>query len=121
MTPDLGPEQLGETACEQRGLDDFGSDTFRLGLDRLVDGLNNEARLNEVGEVMAPMAAVGHLTNRLQVTDWHRRHPEIGTADVTPPIVMIGMGRTGSASPPALLGPDPANRWPGTAEVSPPS
>ncbi|HEV3134580.1 MAG TPA: hypothetical protein VG348_07745 [Acidimicrobiia bacterium] len=98
MTADLATEQLIETACEQTGLDDFGADTFRLGLDRLVDGLNNESHLNEVGEVMAPMTVLGHLTNRLQVTDWHRRYPEIGAADVTPPIVMIGMGRTGRRS-----------------------
>ena len=121
MTADLAPEQLVESACEQTGLDDFGSGTFRLGLDRLVDGLNNEARLNEVGEVMAPMTVVGHLTNRLQVTDWHRRHPEIGAADVTPPIVMIGMGRTGSTILHDLFGQDPANRVPRTWEVDHPS
>ncbi len=105
---------------EQTGLDDFGADTFRLGLDRLADGLHNEARLNEVGEVMAPMAVLGHLTNRLQVTDWHRRHPEIGAGDVTPPIVMIGMGRTGSTILHDLFGQDPANRVPRTWEVDHP-
>lgn len=120
MTADLATDQLIESACEQTRLDDFGPDTFRLGLDRLVDGLNNEARLNEVGEVMAPMAVLGHLRNRLQVTDWHRRHPEIGSADVTPPIVMIGMGRTGSTILHDLFGQDPANRVPRTWEVDHP-
>jgi len=121
MTAVLATEELIDTACEQTGLDDFGAATFRLGLDRLVHGLNNEARLNEVGEVMAPMAVVGHLTNRLQVTDWRRRHPEIGAADVTPPIVMIGMGRTGSTILHDLFGQDPANRVPRTWEVDHPS
>jgi hypothetical protein len=54
MTSGLTADQLIETACEQTGLDDFGADTFRLGLDRLVDGLRDEARLNDVGEAMAP-------------------------------------------------------------------
>jgi Sulfotransferase family len=120
MAASFATEQLIETACEQTGLDDFGADTFRVGLDRLADGLHHEARLNEVGEVMAPMAVLGHLTNRLQVTDWHRRHPEIGAGDVTPPIVMIGMGRTGSTILHDLFGQDPANRVPRTWEVDHP-
>ena len=120
MTSSLATEELIETACEQTGLDDFGADTFRLGLDRLVHGLADEARLNEVGEAMAPMALLGHLTNRLRVTDWHRLHPEIGEADVTPPIVMIGMGRTGSTILHDQFGQDPANRVPRTWEVDHP-
>jgi len=120
MPASYATEQLVETACEQTGLDDFGAETFRLGLDRLADGLHNEARLNEVGEVTAPMTVLGHLTNRLQVTDWHRRHPEIGAGDVTPPIVMIGMGRTGSTILHDLFGQDPANRVPRTWEVDHP-
>jgi hypothetical protein len=120
MPGGLASEQLIETASAQAGLDDFGADSFRLGLDRLVDGLNHEARLNEVGEAMAPVTVLGHLTNRLQVTDWHRRHPDMGTADVTPPIVMIGMGRTGSTILHDLFGQDPANRVPRTWEVDQP-
>ena len=120
MTARLVSEQLTETACAQTGLDDFGADSFRVGLDRLVDGLEHEAQLNDVGVAMAPMTALGHLTNRLQVTDWHRRHPEIGEADVTPPIVMIGMGRTGSTILHDLFGQDPANRVPRTWEVDHP-
>ncbi len=120
MASGLVTQELIETACEQTGLDDFGADTFRRGLDRLAHGLRDEARLNEAGEVMAPMAVLGHLTNRLQVTDWHRRHPDIAKADVTPPIVMIGMGRTGSTILHDLFGQDPANRVPRTWEVDHP-
>jgi len=75
MAPGLVTAQLIEIACEKTGLDDFGPESFRPGLDRLVDGLEHEARLNEVGEAVAPTTVLGHLTNRLQVTDWHRRHP----------------------------------------------
>jgi hypothetical protein len=120
MAGALAAEQLMEAACAQTGLDDFGAGSFRAGLDRLIHGLNAEARLNEVGEAMAPMTLVGHLANRLQVTDWHKSHPEMGEADVTPPIVMIGMGRTGSTILHDLFGQDPANRVPRTWEVDHP-
>jgi Sulfotransferase family len=116
----LSGERLIEVACERTGLDDFGGDTFRLGLDRLVDGLTAEARLNPVGEAMAPEVLLTHLVNRLEITDWHRRHPEIAAADVTPPVVMIGMGRTGTTILHDLLGQDPANRIPRTWEVDRP-
>jgi hypothetical protein len=120
MGDPLTGDRIVEAACERTGLDDFGGDTFRLGLDRVVDGLATEARLNAVGEAMAPEVLTGHLVNRLQVVDWHRRHPEIGAADVVPPVVMIGMGRTGTTILHDLLGQDPANRVPRTWEVDRP-
>ncbi len=113
-------ERLVEQAVAQTGLDDFGAPSFRIGLDRIVDGLAAEANLNAVGEAMAPEVLLGYLRTRLEVTDWHRRHPDMGAADVTPPVVMIGMGRTGTTILHDLLGQDPANRVPLTWEVDRP-
>src|SRR5437899_6705844 len=94
--PGLDSEQLCQAAAERTGLDDFGSPTFREGLDRLVDGLASEARLNEIGQAFAPNTVLPYLTSRLQVIDWHNRYPEIAKADIVAPIVLIGMGRTGT-------------------------
>jgi len=120
MADRLTSEAIVAAACERTGLDDCGGDTFRVGLDRLVDGLAAEAHLNALGEAMAPEVLTNHLVNRLQVVDWHRRHPEIGAADVVPPVVMIGMGRTGTTILHDLLGQDPATRVPRTWEVDRP-
>lgn len=117
---ELSTERLLDTARSRTGLDDFGADTFGLGLDRLVDGLEHEAHLTELGAVIAPEILTMYLTNRLQITDWHRRHPEMGRSAVTPPVVMIGMGRTGTTILHDLLGQDPANRVPRTWEVDRP-
>lgn len=116
----LEVDQLLSTASERTGLDDFGPESFLVGLHRLVAGLNTEARLNDLGAVIASEGLIGHLGNRLQVTDWRRRHPEIGERPVTPPVVMIGMGRTGTTILHDLLGQDPANRIPRTWEVDAP-
>ena len=112
--------ELLETACERTGLDDFGADTFRSGLDRLVDGLATEARLNELGGVIAHEGLVGHLTKRLEVVDWHHRHSEIAAGAVTAPLILIGMGRTGTTILHDLLGQDPRHRIPRTWEVDQP-
>jgi len=61
----------------QTGLDDFGADSFREGLEILVRSLRDEARLNAAGEAFLYPRIVGHLAHRLQVEDWYRRHPEI--------------------------------------------
>jgi hypothetical protein len=121
MTPGLDTTELCDAAVEQTGLSDFGSPTFRDGLDRLVDGIVNEARLNEMGQAIAPNALLPYLVARLQVVDWHSRYPEIAKADVVAPIVLIGMGRTGTTILHDLLGQDPDNRIPRTWEVDRPS
>jgi hypothetical protein len=120
LTPELDVEQLCEAAATQTGLDNFGSPTFREGLARLLDGLRSEARLNEAGEAIAPSGLQSYLVNRLQVTDWHDQHPEIGKGDIVAPIVLIGMGRTGTTILHDLLGQDPENRIPRTWEVDHP-
>jgi len=45
----LDAKQLVADACEQTGLDDFGSESYFEGLERLVDSLVNEAALSELG------------------------------------------------------------------------
>jgi hypothetical protein len=120
MIAGLSTEQLIETARDRTGLEDFDGATFRLGLDRLVDGLEQEARLNDRGAALAPEILLLYLTNRLRVTDWHRRHPETSRGEINPLVVMIGMGRTGTTILHDLLGQDPRNRVPRTWEVDRP-
>ena len=45
-------DELEDGARAATGLDDFGSSYYREGLERLVEALNNEADLTEIGEVM---------------------------------------------------------------------
>jgi len=116
----MDAEQLLESACERTGLDDYGEPGFRDGLDHLVDAMQRESRLNEIGEMAAPETLLMYLTNRLQLRDWHARHPEIGQVEVSPVVFMIGMGRTGTTIVHDLLGQDPRNRTPRTWEVDRP-
>jgi len=116
----LDAESLLQAASDRTGLDDFGADTYRQGLDRLIDGLRTEARVNEIAEAITPEMLTSYLVNRLEVIDWHGRHPEMGKADVRPPVVMIGMGRTGTTILQDLLGQDPATRVPRSWEVDRP-
>ena len=115
--PGLDADELIQAARDRTGLDDLGPGTFREGLDRLLDGLQTEARLNDIGRAISPENLLPPLTNRLQLVDWHSRHPEIGAADVGPVVAMIGQGRTGTTILHDLLAQDPTNRVPRTWET----
>ncbi|MCB0935418.1 MAG: sulfotransferase [Mycolicibacterium sp.] len=101
---------LLDEARSETGLDDFGADTFREGLEILVAALRDEARLNAVGERAMRRQVVGHLSQRLQVEDWYRRHPEIADEALEPALIGLGLPRTGSTALSVLLGHDPEVR-----------
>jgi hypothetical protein len=108
-------------AREASGLDDFGGESWREGLERLFASLEAEAGLNDLGAIIAGGDAVNYLSNRLTVTDWHARHPEMARAGIERPVVIVGQGRTGTTILHDLLAQDPANRLPLTWEVDRPS
>ncbi|HUI28531.1 MAG TPA: sulfotransferase [Candidatus Kryptonia bacterium] len=116
----LDPDQLVAQANEATGLEDLGEATWREGLDRLSTALQEEAALSDVGVQVAAGDLLMYLANRLRIIDWHREHPEIGASDVTPPIVIVGQGRTGTTILHDLLAQDPAHRVPLTWEVDRP-
>jgi len=116
----LDADQLIARAMESTGLEDFGAATWREGLEHLIPSLREEARLNELGEQIAMGGIVELLSNRLAITDWRARHPEVATRDVVPPIVIVGQARTGTTILFDLLAQDLATRAPLTWEIDRP-
>ncbi len=113
-------DQLVERATIATGLDDFGAPTWREGLDRLLDGLDHEACLNDIGVAMADSEVTGYLVNRLGIVEWRRTHPEVADIEVVRPIVIVGQPRTGTTILLDLLAQDPSNRAAVTWEVDHP-
>jgi Sulfotransferase family len=107
------------------GLEDFGEDAFREGLECLVGALRAEARLNAVGEYTLRELIITLLSNRLYIEDWYRRHPEIADEPVKRPLITLGLPRTGSSALSFLLAEDPGTRsllvWEAVEPCPPPS
>jgi hypothetical protein len=103
-------EQLVETAATRTGSDDFGGDTWREGLDVLVDSVTRESALNELGESVMTDQIVSLLVNRLEVEQWYARHPEIDEQEIVAPLFGLGLPRTGSTALSFLLASDTARR-----------
>ncbi|WP_018637521.1 sulfotransferase family protein [Parafrankia elaeagni] len=120
-----GHDELLDAARTETGLGDFGNDSFRDGLERLTRSLRVEARLNSAGESVLRKLLVGLLSQRLQVEDWYRRHPEIDDEPIVAPLIGLGLPRTGSTALSFLLAEDPQARslrtWEASRPCPPPS
>ncbi len=101
---------LIEQASDQAGLDNWGDESFRDGLERLVGALDAEAGLSELGVLALEQQVLANLTNRLRVTAWVRSHPVVLAERVERPIIVLGMPRTGTTLLHELFHRDPANR-----------
>ncbi len=101
---------LLDIAESETGLTDFGPNSFREGLEILVNALNGEAKLNAIGEKVIRDRVVGHLKQRLHIEDWYRRHPEIDDEQIVKPLIGISLPRTGSTALSFLLAEDPHAR-----------
>src|ERR1700760_1500817 len=116
----FSPDKLLGAACAQTGLDDFGDDGWQPGLQVLVDGLVNGARLSVMGFKVAYADLIRALVNRLGVIDWRKKNPDVAAEQITRPIVIVGQPRTGTTILYDLLTQDPELRAPLTWEVDEP-
>lgn len=113
----LDEASLLAAACESTGLDDFGDDAWREPFRLLLADLDGDAALNLLGRMLMRADLVRTLVNRLRMVETRRRHPEIDGLDVRAPIVITGMGRSGTSILHELLACDPGLRAPMTWEM----
>jgi hypothetical protein len=102
----LDRDTLLRAAAEQTGLEDFGDDHFVEPLDKLLEAAAAEAQLTEVGFAGLSMDTVRLLSNRLLHQADLTRHPEIADEDVSDPIVIVGLPRTGTTKLQRMLAAD---------------
>ncbi len=106
----LDPSALCRAAQEQTGLEDFGDDRFLGRLELLCGALRTEAGLSPAGVVSWYSQLVQLLKNRLLIEDLLARHPEIHDVEITRPIIIAGLPRTGTTHLHNLISADPALR-----------
>ncbi len=118
-------ESLLDAAQAGTGLDDFGDDSFREGLERFVQAVDQGGRLTTLGEVAVREQVVRLLSQRLHIEDWYRRHPEIEDEEIASPLIGVTIPRTGSTALSFLLAEDPDARslraWEAMEPCPPPS
>ena len=103
-------DELVEAACVRVESDDFGEDSWQEGLGVLVEALNTEGSLNQLGERIFSGQIIDCLANRLQIEQWYERHPEINEQEIVAPLFGLGMPRTGSTALSFLMACDHSRR-----------
>ncbi len=116
----LDPDVLLSAAEKSTGLVDWGPATFREGLDRLLAALDGEANLTTIGRVAARTRVQGLLEVRLRLLDHRRRNAFVAEQQITRPIFVLGLPRTGTTVLYGLLAANPAMRSPDSWEVARP-
>jgi len=113
----LDADSLLQSARKNASLTDFGHDSFRAPLERLVASLESEAQLTLLGRVIARRDLLRLLENRLRQVDLRKQHREINWERIERPLFILGLPRTGTSILHELMAQDPANRVPMTWEV----
>lgn len=106
----LKSESIIQLARDKAGLERFHSDSYREGLDRLVDSFNRAPLVSDAGRQVFTEIHSNSLKARLELDDYIERHPEVLDTPVVRPVVVLGMPRTGTTLASYLLGADPARR-----------
>src|SRR5258708_19362267 len=103
-------DDLVTRACERAGLDDFGGDSWREGLELLVETCETAPGVNPGGRDFVYGQFEAALWNRLRVDDYCKRHPEVADEQVQRPLLVLGLPRTGTSLASYLLDQEPHRR-----------
>ncbi|WP_422750090.1 sulfotransferase family protein [Mycobacterium sp. WMMD1722] len=106
----LDADALHARARAETGLDDFGDQDYRERLEVYLSALRDIEDLHPAGVVNFHAQLLQLLKNRLLLTDLLTRHPEIHDVQLTAPVVIAGLPRTGTTHLHNLLAAAPTFR-----------
>jgi hypothetical protein len=89
-------ESVLSKAREITGLEDFGDDNYRPRLALLLDEWGNDEGLTGLGRLSLHNKLVQHASSRLLIEDTLNRHPEIHDIEISRPIIVAGLPRSGT-------------------------
>ena len=98
--------------------------SWHEGLELVCSSLSQPS-VSTGGRAQLAGEAVNYLANRLRVDAHHRTHPDLASTEVTAPVVILGLPRTGTTVLSYLFGCDPRWRtlrnWEAVQSVPPPT
>jgi hypothetical protein len=97
-------------ASKQTGLTDFGDPYYRQGLLRLLESAEQDANLHPLGRFMVRNIVVNYLVQRLRLIETRKTEPQVFEGSLRPPLLVTGLGRSGTTFLHNMLAVDPAHR-----------
>lgn len=92
----LEPESLLAAARRIARVSDFGPPGYERALEVLVDSAENDANLSLIGRIGMRETIVIALTNRLLKRELARHSPELFRTELIPPLIVVGLPRSGT-------------------------
>lgn len=109
--PSLEPSAILGAARRIAGDPGPDDDGWRGRLAVLCEELEGEAGLTPLGRTIAHGQLVAALANRARARALWRRHPDVLSVPLSPPVVIVGQMRSGSTRMQRLLASDPRLAW----------
>jgi hypothetical protein len=119
MAVQLVADQLVEEARRKTGLSTFDAETFHEGLKLFLSDFNKIERPDALTERTGADIVMA-LGNRLKVTDFLAKRPDLLRRPIERPVFVFGVPRTGTTLLSNLLAADPSRRSPLTWEIDDP-
>lgn len=122
MRVDLDAGGLVAEARADTGLSEFGDATLLERLSAQVDAVEADTGLSGLGRYILRDRLVGLLKARLRFEDFLARYPEAGDVGLDPPVIVVGLPRSGTTHLVNLLAADSRFRsmpWWEVAEPTP--
>ncbi len=106
MVVDLSVDGILADARRKTQLDDFGPQDFLRRLQLLCDEWSSDTGLTNIGKVTLRNYLVQYARNRLLIHEMLKQHPEIHDEQITRPIIVCGLPRSGTTHMLNLLAAD---------------
>jgi Sulfotransferase family len=103
---DLDPDGIIAEASRATGLFDLGDDAWPDRLAVMAAALDSDSGLSGLGRYIVRDRMVGLVRARLQFEDFVRRHPEALEIPLEPPVIVVGLPRSGTTHLVNLLAAD---------------
>jgi len=106
----LDEKELLDRIAHRLSLKDYGNSYFKEGLGQLIHAVENDSDLTFLGKVLQRAAIERSLENRLKFSEYKKHRPDVFVKNINPPIIIMGLPRTGTTFLHRLLAQDPQNR-----------
>jgi hypothetical protein len=103
---ELSVDAVCEAAVDRTGLADFGPDDFRERLGVQLVEMDADPERTGLGRMLMFNDCVRYAANRLRIQNLLTRHPEIREIEITAPVIVIGLPRSGTTHLVNLLAAD---------------
>lgn len=107
---DLSSDGLHESAANLAGSSDFGDPEYRGRLRSYLEAVNDDAGLSSLGRLVQKNRVTRLLSNRALLNELLRIHPEIHDIEITRPLIVVGLPRSGTTHLVNLIAADSRRR-----------